>query len=606
MLAAVALPSCSSDKKATTDGNAGTSSTPCSDGGGICVGNGQVVKAASGNATVTVDLTQAPKGAQYVLMPFVLGDTSTIQGATADNFTFTLGSAASLDLQPLRDPKLTERLGQAFDSGAPAPVTMSDRELDYGLRSLVNRFDPALGTRQGEGFWRLARRLDQAQSHRFHQLGLAGDGEGIYGYWWRLAQDAEAHPPRPTGTHFALDAGSCPTATGTIYVPADASGTPKTLSLTGGTIVDGGTYCMVYLANPVTGGSKTEIEATVAEVLKRAKTIIFNDTFPAVNGYTFKPIVAVLDFDQSSSAGQWPTADALQISGGFISKESTPAAMPMVYMAADFQKLKINKGSTSYDAALQKKLFHSTIAHEMNHAIVDYYRKRATTSGLVETGAVDEGLAHYVEDLYGYGAENFGGFAGGFLDVWALTAPPILHSTDDSPSIRGGAQSLWYYLISQKGGVTYSGGTFTSGQGLSFAAAVVKNASSKGPANLASNFGADWVTTVGRFFGALVLDGSTVTGVDSAYKVQNPVATVTNLNGDTGRTYGMHFVNYAGKNKIDWSTWDKKAPSTTQSDALTYYATQPFIYTVGTSGAKVTFTLSKAIANTAVSVVRIK
>jgi hypothetical protein len=57
-----------------------------------------------------------------------------------------------------------------------------------------------------------------------------------------------------------------------------------------------------------------------------------------------------------------------------------------------------------------------------------------------------------MEEIYGYGEENYEGFAYQFLSGWNATTP-VIHADETSPVYRGATLSLLYYLTSQKGGL---------------------------------------------------------------------------------------------------------------------------------------------------------
>jgi hypothetical protein len=540
----------------------------------------EVVKVASGKAEVTFD--GAEKDQQYVLMPLSLGDPATVAGGSDTLFTFKVATAAgggTLRLQEKALPLSAQRL------------TASER--DHAMRTLLNHFDPA--TRAPEPwFWDLARRLDREDSANLLE------GPGPIERMYRQSLQRGTYLQELTTTA----AGDCPAEGGKVTLPdiddaTDLSATMEESIPTGGAVA-GTDYCIVYLSDPVTGGTKAEIEATVKEVVKRYKTIYKSD-FPAANGFTFKPVVVVLDFADTDLWPDWKQSalSGYGVAGAFLAGMSTATKMPMLYMSSDLKKVGQFATAANLDAAKAKSLWHGTIAHEMQHAAINYFRARS--GGFSDDiPSIDEGLAHYMEDLFGYGPENFNDYAGKFLQNWQNSNPAI-HATDGASDVtRGGAQTFLYYLISQKGGVTFTDGVATSGGGLDLIAEIVKSSAGKtGPANLAARMGGDWLQTVANYFGALVLDGTDATA-DDTLSVQDPEK-IKDLTGGTATDSGMHHTTYGG---ID--TKNEQTTATTTEIETTFYATSPVLYTVTDPAAKVTFTTEQDAPNTAVVKVRLK
>lgn len=569
-------------------------------------GKGSVTTAVSGLASI--DFSAAAVGSQFVLMPVILGDVATVTGAGAQKFTLTLSVAAAAASSKLLNSQPEVPASVATATGSiPA---MNWRQKDDALRTLLNRFEPRLGAAQGDEFWRLAKRVDAEDAPGF----AAADGPGEVESMYRSAVSSEATWPKLGSARFNLTSSSCPSAGGTVAVPnASLVPTDKVIPAAATSVVSTADYCIVYLSNPVTGGDKATIEASIKEVIRRYKEVIYKDPFAVVNGYTFKPIFTIVDF---SDTKLWPNLAALQVSGAFIAKMSDDTAdtvgtnMPMIYMASDISKVGKNVGA-AVDAAKNKRLWHGTIAHEMQHAIMNYFRARKVSADpkkwTLETPEVDEGIAHYTEDLFGHGGENFDDFAKTFLTTWydKDLVNPVLSAADDLALNRGAAQTLIYYLISQKGGVTFTNGVATGGDGLKYLADVVKSATAThvGPQNLAEKFGGAWTDAISNYFGALAIDGSGISDTDAKYTVQDPQK-ATNLIGETDRSYGMHYNNFSGLPKAH--TWTEVAKDAVTTPELQYYATCPYLYTVTDNTLKVGFKTKDTLPNTAVAVVQIK
>lgn len=578
---------CGDDK--SDDAKKGTES--CT-GGACAAGTGFVQDVAGGKAVL--DFSDADLGAQYVLMPFVLGDINTVVGAGETTFKFSISSAAggSAGLQ---------ELDLAPKAAAPEAAATS---LDHQRRTLANRFDPTLADQTAE-YWSLVRKYD-AETTR---------GSFLAGTGLRRPDSLEAQL-RAASRRSRASAQLTTTATGgcpekEVMIPGQsptAEAEPVDITMP---VVDGGDYCIVYLDAPVTESDKTAIESTVKTVIKTYKDAVYQDQFAPANGFTFKPVIVVTAFDSDlhwvkyNAANEW--SKLLNVAGVYLSSMSKQAKMPMLYMASDFSKLQTPPGGS--DAALAKKLWHSTVAHELQHAVLNYYRAYAKGVQADETAAVDEGIAHFMEDAWGYGAENFGGFAGKFIGNFAFGNSPFLiaqlvKDKDDDAMMRGGGQSLMYYLASQKGGVTFTSGRMSGGAGLEYVVSVVKNGATQGAKTLSAKYNGAWTEAIGKFLGALVLDGSNVKDVVDSFKVAAPKAEVTDLNGTAGKTFGMRFNNFGSLKEVATDIQGKTTDTT--SVEVRHYHTKPLLYTVTDAARKVTFTLTGSETNAAVTAVRIK
>jgi hypothetical protein len=246
----------------------------------------------------------------------------------------------------------------------------------------------------------------------------------------------------------------------------------------------------------------------------------------------------------------------------------------------------------------------------MQHANMNYFRQYAATAKVNEIPALDEGLAHYFEDFFGFGAVGFKDFAGTHLEQWYNELPFIVDGeAGDTNTGRGAAQNLWYYLASQKGGITFTDGLPSGGGGVEFIRTVVKDSAVNGPNGLAKAFTGDWTETVGNFFGALALDGSSTCGLASRYKTQGPDDKVKDLTGGTA-TYGYNFNGNSFNTNKD-RVWDSDRQLTALPKVIEdvpYYAPAPFVYKVVDVSAELKITKSSGptAENMAVSVVKIK
>jgi hypothetical protein len=572
----------SADKKdeETEDDGAGE----CEGGAESCAGHGWVTPATG--ASAEIDFKDAEAGAEFIVMPFATGDTATVEGATAETFDVTLeavkaaGSGLKFAMARQNELALTDA---AYDWQA----------LDADRRHLANRFRRELGEAQTPGFWETARRIDRALTKGQNNLVAdAGPGPVESGYRRALAVQRAA-PARLTKT----TAVTCPSAGDEVTVPT-ATLEPNDVAVKDGS--DETDFCYVVVSDPVTESDAAAIKATVKEVLRRFKSASFyNDSFAPAGDVTFKPMIVIVDF---SDENVWPSAEAqsgLQGAGFYLGQLVGDTGAPMLYMAADFSK--VAGGPTAGDAT-SKPIWHGTIAHEMQHAAIDYYRGRQGKKP--ETGALDESIAHFFEDLFGYGSERFS-FPTEFLSLFASGIQPFMHAADSAKAERGAGQALLYYLGSKKGGFEKDAdGHITGGGGLQYIIDVVKNSTQAGTVNLAAKFGGEWVETMGNYLGALVLDGTAIEGVEQKYKVQDPIDGVKDLQGTATKKFGMHYNGFGGL--ADRLAEYEAVAASPKIEGISFYQTKPIKVTLGAAGEKLKVTWSAEQKGAAVSVVRIK
>jgi hypothetical protein len=370
--------------------------------------------------------------------------------------------------------------------------------------------------------------------------------------------------PRMTKSleRFPLISG-CPTT-----VPNAAGSSTITLASS----TDKTSYCVGYQTDP-TNETKANIEASIAAILSTYKDNIYKDAMTANNkdGYAFNPIIVFVS--------------SLDYDGAFSPSATTVAKRPIMHVKASISKVKI----------------HATIVHEMQHAIVDYYKTRGTTT-IAETVAVDEGVAHLMEDVFGYGEDNFASyvlsFLGSFIDGSAILAND---SGANAAAARGGANALMYFLAHRAGGFTVANGKPFTGPGMDAIVSMVKQTSLNGPAAVASAFGQSNLTErVGQMIGALFTDNREFSFEPAAFTLAT-YESITDALGATGKIFGLRFNNFRNFQTVE---------SNSLSDAsggisVKYYESFPVLMTPTSSTATVTLTLP-GLANTGVTVVRVK
>ncbi len=535
--------------------------------------------------SATVAFPDAAVGTEYLVMPYALGKVADVRGddgSTTVNFTVSAAKGTVVGILPVESDEFAIK----GITGASAGKAMSPYALQHAKRSILNRFNSRKVGGQGEDFWQLVRMVDAADRM---VAGVNSSQESLETLLRKreLAALTESRPMKK----FNLLGTECPS--GELSIPELAgNGTgAQGLDIESATIIDGGEFCIVIVDQP-TATTADEIKTIAASLIKTYKTTVYANTFEAKTGMTFKPVIAVIDFN---NAAKWPAA-LKTLYGVFAAEPSEADEKPILYMPVTIA------GET--DAAVIKKTWYATLAHEMQHANMNYFRQYAATAKVNEIPALDEGLAHYFEDFFGFGSIGFADFVGKHLDQWYNEYPFIIDGEPgDTPSGRGAAQNLWYYLASQKGGITFTDGKPSGGGGLEFIRSAVTDSTVNGPNGLSKAFAGDWTETVGNFFGALALDGGTTCGLASRYKTQGVSDAIKDLTGGAS-TYGYRF------NSED-RVWDADRQLTALPKVIEdvpYYAPAPFIYKVVDASAelKITRSAGSVVDNMAVSVVKLK
>ena len=140
------------------------------------------------------------------------------------------------------------------------------------------------------------------------------------------------------------------------------------------------------------------------------------------------------------------------------------------------------------------------------------FGSRGDGTAEADTVSIDEGLAHLMEDMLGYGALNFDDYAATFLTQFAAAASFDLAIFDETQSLladenRGAAQTLFYYLVSQQGGVSFNSGKPNGGGGLDFIRSFISNPT-RGVAGIEAALGSNWSTTFSNYLEALNLNNT--------------------------------------------------------------------------------------------------
>lgn len=548
---------CASTQPNNTDGTANTSG-----GYVLCLGD-----------TKTASITLAGgSNQQYVIAPYTLGDVNTVTGASNTTISGSKITATSASLQEIH----------ASDLASTSLTEVSDGD---AMRMVVNQFDRRLGLDQPAWLWSTLNRLDLAESAKTHLV--SAKKRSLSAHFHGLAKTQSFDEATTEALDVPLTLGNCPTSIPKVDNAAS--------TFTATTSYDGTSFCVVYASDP-TSETKNNIQTSISTILTAYKGTIYNDQFTTntLNGYSFNPVVVIVD---PTDAAMWPKGSAsYKFTGAFSLDATTAAKRPIIYLMDDMSAVQ-----SGIDATKATRLVHATMAHEMQHAIMDYYRNRGTTIKK-ETVAVDEGIAHMFEDAFGYGADNFASYVQTFLSGVPDGKPALdVGDTFNSAASRGGENSFMYFLAQRAGGFTVTSNRPFSGGGMTFIVNLVKQTAAIGPAALQTTFGSqNLAEQVGQFFGAVFSDNKSLSFAPTTFGVAQ-YDNVADLQGATNKTFGIRFNNFrdftsAGTNSLtDAANFDLK-----------HYGTFPVLVTPSAATATVSLTLAASATNNGVAVIRVK
>lgn len=498
-----------------------------------CVGSVSTID--SVDELVTIDFSKASVDDVYIVMPFSIGNPSSVAGGTTLlNFGVPVADKSADALG------IFSRYGlQSIDS---VDIEKLSRTQAFYRKVIFNRWDAHKNVEQQEpDFWDTVRAYDRIEAYVQQKYNFSDFSD--ISLEMQLLKQAQ-NPILSNQKSALLTAKDCPSASDSIvYTDKDGINEVALDADEGHKVVSGTDFCIVYLdASKV--DSEENIKASIEKMMSTYKEKIYANEFADTNGYSFKPYFVFMDFSKTG----YSLPRGIEENFGFFDRNASNddgAKTPMLFIASDFSK--INSGSNADKAAL-----HATIAHELQHGISSYFKEHIN-KGSLEITYIDEGIAHVMEDIFGYGQESFDKYAGNFLSAFgsgetanemSYILPVGLSSSDDTQ--RGAAQSLIYYLASQKGGFEFEDGTIASSSGLDYIVSVVKSATS-GANNLMKQYGstaAEWKKVFGDYLASLILDGTEITGVGSKNQVQAPFKELTDLQGTKNKTFGMRFNSF--------------------------------------------------------------
>ncbi|MEZ4743599.1 MAG: hypothetical protein R3B45_14335 [Bdellovibrionota bacterium] len=577
------------------------------------VGCGASVSAQSGKITINFD--KAAAGDKYVIIPYSVGNIDKIDGATAEK-------AVTFEIP-------VEKSASAATSFSARHALMDSnmlaKEKEDAFRLIAGKFRPSLGVDgQAPGFWSIVKYYDQLTERQMQYQKQHGIEIPLYNepsLELSFKERVRNYQPR-VSKNFLTQVGSCPEDE--VAIPGEEG----SVSITSDQVVVGEDYCIVYVDEPLIETDKTAIENTIKTVLNIYKKKIYKDEFAPIGDFVFKPQFIIMNFNDDS----YGIPEAMKaILGAFEQEMTDDLSVPMLYLKSKFVNADGDDVLATDD---NKKEFHATLAHEVQHAISYYYRsvkyldgKPSGTTPVAETVLVDEGIAHFMEDIFGYGSEGFEKFPGNFLATFSYGLMPFLAggSFPSSETVgeainyyRGGSQALLYYLASRMGGFEFSDGQISGGKGLDFIVQLVTS-DQQGAKNLQTAFSYNswsWNDAVSNFLISTVVDNSSVENVYSDYQLPAVFKELTDLQGTANKIFGMRFNDFESVtdriaeqgvyNPFQHEDPEASADEANRTYELYYYHAVPGLYTVVDSSEPFVIETSTEDTGTAAAVVRIK
>jgi hypothetical protein len=556
-------------------------SSECSSG---CVGDGKIERAAAKDIVIDIDGSGIPTN--YLIVPFVLGNTAVVNGAASSETTksFTVSHTQSSS---------TGASGMA----ALAPRYLSIEGYQHGLRTFWNHYHhQRLNLADG----RVQRELVALSQFRQQSSKAAEDDQPSLFMQARRYENFRATRDRIRSR--AETTAACPEE-----IFRMGSDEPLNENLLTRHEHSQGDFCLVLVKDGVLKSetSVEKIKDSIASSLTTYKLIYGSDFGKTRDSYAFKPLVIVVPMDDSTV---WPQEAIYQLQGAFVSDLTEDHGRPTIYLPADMTKVGV-------EAKVATTAFHAAIAHEMQHAVMNYFRVWVPETPLEEVTSIDEGVAHFMEDLLGYGELNFNLFPKTFLATAAVAPEPVLMDQSTfsvSETARGAAQTLVYYLVSQKGGVKFSGGMVDAdaSPGLGFIRSFVMG-SKIGVQGMELAFGENWADALGGYYGALYVDNAEDFKANPRFSVQTPESGVIDTSGTEGKLFGMRFNDFSGLPKVSErlsqiSVLKFGSASAAHSGEVQFYQPSPLMVANNTDARQIVISFANAEQNIGATVIRVK
>lgn len=523
---------------------------------------------------VSLKFEDSAAGDEFLILPYFLGNLDTVQGGDLSNTEFQVTlPGSSLHLEKNLSSNKEKSIGDESTEKFRASI----------YRSILNRFDHTRPvSQQAHGFWQLVNRYDQVDKELAKENKRSSLHMGQKRSLEEELKNSINHYRFNKSLPFKFNSTSdCPTEDDDVVVFYSADLTDGEVTESPTSVTANAEYCLIFIEDELSDqlADKSLIESTVKKIISSYKTTIYEDSFPEKNGLTFKPWFIIADFENLVRSGENEPgySSAIMNTVGFFSADVTAhTKRPTLFMPQTLSEVGLSEDAASL------RQYWGTLAHELQHAIAYYYKNGS------DDLYIDEGLAHLMEDIFGYRDDgNYDNYAKQFLKNRHTGQIPFFPSqsygtqneTLDKLS-RGAGQAFFQYLLHQKGGAQYTDGALVASDGLRFVANVVKS-ENKGFKNISSvytNVTWSWNETVGNYLGSLMLDGSGLS-FSSKYANHEIITNVNNAQGDTGKTFGFKF-----NDELLGQAKDKVTALEASTFEVSFYQTKPFKYTVTDPG----------------------
>lgn len=485
-------------------GGGSTDSGSCSFGE---IGCG-LVSEADGSGTVSLDLSG--KTGTYIISPYALGNTSTVEGGSDQQLVFNSNLSLSLSSQIKAD-----------DSQISKEQNIKNRILLE--KSIYNRFSKdSFETRSFQGL------LD---AHEAASSGLNLSDDSLRGKLKDI-----------------LDKESRDSMSGSLKLAATCSSGSLSTTLLGAinVVVENevqGSYCSLAQSGYEVG--EDSVQSAMAKIVSGYKEI-YDTTFPTAGGLEFIPTFVFANLPDGYL-------------GVFDRNASEDLGRPVLLLDANYD---------------DDQKIAGTIAHELQHAI-SYYYKTKVASGSLEIVSIDEGIAHFFQDVFGDGQTNYQDYVSEFDGFWTQANVAVMVASENDLSAanlnrhRGGTASFFYYLAGTQGAFSPSSAGYVSGSGVDYIASYVKS-SNKGMSGLDNYLGGNLVRKFGEYGVAMIVSGTEAASSDRRFSFSGELSSLDPF-GETS-TFGYK-PNQSSDKVANYTTWYNSAESTTFE--MPYYTFMP-------------------------------
>lgn len=415
---------------------------------------------------------------------------------------FNLGNSATQNAGSEKDPKVPidnkSKLSLTSKNFLPEAI-----DLDYMRRLIANRY--FRGASDQDPIWDLIRSYDEAAGAQ------SLTGRSLLIDWFK---EDQRKPSQPSSLPLAAD-GVCPSGN-------------VDLGAFGGTIVPASTLagkkaCIIVKDTMAGSVTAEEIKTWTDSIMDRYDEIF--GVLPEVNGFVASPWIVLMDTTAIPSL-----ATTL---GAFVVAPSDANKRPILVINTS----QITPSTSRIDTL-------GTMAHEIYHGI-SYYYKMVVHKKTLETVALDEGIAHVMEDIFGNSAKIETGWTSSFIGAALDSLYPVLNdwATGFSvPQARGGAHSFMYFLTDMFGGLSLATAT-AANPTVSAAASVTASGSgifllrdlirspNIGVSNIEAITGFKMPQLIGDYAATVILDQSSIKSQSERWSLKAPFS-LTAISGD--------------------------------------------------------------------------